>query len=121
MEDFSSEDIQNAANEVRGTDFGDFMFRDPGFNRTSRKRTSRRITSRKQTSRRKTSRKQTTRVKTSRKRTSCRHTSRKRTSRRTTRRRPTECRRCVNTIQGNYQIERCWDGNNMSYFRMARR
>ncbi|WP_420491581.1 CotG/ExsB N-terminal domain-containing protein, partial [Neobacillus drentensis] len=56
MSEFSSGDIQNAADEARQGGMWDFMFRDPGHNRgTSRRRTSRnRNTSRRNTSRRNT-------------------------------------------------------------------
>ncbi|MCL6574254.1 MAG: hypothetical protein K6T88_21680 [Bacillus sp. (in: Bacteria)] len=63
MKEFTAEDIQRAADEVRRGGFGDFMFSNPGQNhtttrrRTSKRRTkSRRVTSRKNTSRRNTSR-----------------------------------------------------------------
>jgi hypothetical protein len=53
MSEFSPEEIQRAADEVRHRGFGDFMFRDPGHNqgtsstshRTTRKNTTRRTTS----------------------------------------------------------------------------
>ncbi|WP_420490643.1 CotG/ExsB N-terminal domain-containing protein, partial [Neobacillus drentensis] len=64
MSNFSPEDIQRAADEVRHGDFWDFLFRDPSQNRrTTRRRTSRRRTSRQQrTSRMNTSRRNTSRV-----------------------------------------------------------
>ena len=107
MSEFSSEDIQSAAEEVRRSNFGDFMFRDPGSNRgTSRRRTSRRNTSRRNTSRRNTSRRNTTRRVTSRRNTSRRNTSR---------------RRCINTTEGNFLVRRCWEGSNMSFFSRTKR
>ena len=61
MSDFSAEDIQRAADEVRQGDFWGFMFRDPGHDRrTTRRRTSRRRTSgQRMTSRMNTSRRNT--------------------------------------------------------------
>jgi hypothetical protein len=115
LRDFSQEEIQNAAEEVRRSNFGDFMFRDPGFNRgTSGRRTTRRNTSRnRQTSRRNTSRKRvTTRRHTSRRHTSRRHTSSRHTSRRVTSRHL----RCFNSNEGNYLVRRCFDGSNMALF-----
>lgn len=124
MSEFSSENIQRAAEEVRGTNFGDFMFRDPGYmQRTSRRRTStRRRTSRRNTSRRHTSRRMTSSRNTSRRMTSRRRTSRRRTSRRRTSRRNTSVRRrCYTTTQGNYVVERCFEGSNQSYYRATMR
>ncbi|MFK9094811.1 CotG/ExsB N-terminal domain-containing protein [Bacillus salipaludis] len=122
MSEFTQEDIQMAADEVRRGGFGDFMFRDPGRNRgTSRRRTSRRQTSRRNTSRRKTSRnRNTSRRNTSRRRTSRRMTSRRRTSRRMTSRRRTSrrnrrmcCSEWRNTSRGNQQMKSCWQDGNM--------
>ncbi|MBO0962241.1 hypothetical protein J1P26_21295 [Neobacillus sp. MM2021_6] len=106
MSEFSPEEIQNAADEVRRGGFGDFMFRDPGQNRgTSRRRTTRRqITSRRRTTSRDTSRNRNT---------TRRNTSRRRTSRKTTRR---CCSGWRNTSRGNEQTRSCWrDGNMWEY------
>ncbi|WP_373605390.1 CotG/ExsB N-terminal domain-containing protein [Bacillus sp. AFS031507] len=138
MSDFSAEDIQRAADEVRRGGFGDFMFRDPGQNRgTTRRRTSgrrmtlRRNTSRRNTSgnrntsRRNTSRRNTSRRNTSRRRTSRRNTSRRNTSRRRTSRRRTS--RCCKwsgwryNSRSNTQINRCWKDGNMWNLRVRRR
>ncbi|MED3561943.1 MULTISPECIES: CotG/ExsB N-terminal domain-containing protein [Bacillus] len=110
MNDFSSEEIQRAAEEVQRGGFGDFMFRDPGFGRTSRKATSRRNTSRKRT---------TTRKKTSRK-----QTSRKVTSRKPTTRHRNHCANRSNwhtTVRGNQEISTCWDDGNMWEIRIRNR
>ncbi|MFF2450374.1 CotG/ExsB N-terminal domain-containing protein [Neobacillus sp. NPDC058068] len=120
MEEITPEKIQSAADEARRGGFGDFMFRDPGFNRgASRRRTTKqRTSSRGTTSRKNTSRRNTSGQRnTSRKNTSRRKTSRRRTTRRNTIRR----RNCKTTFQGNWQIERCWDDSNQSYFRMKSR
>lgn len=111
LRDFSQEEIQNAAKEVRRSNFGDFMFRDPGFNRrTTRRRTSsNRHTSRRNTSKnRHTSRKNTSKNRvTTRRLTSRRHTSRRVTSRRL---------RCFNSTEGNYLVKRCFEDSNMALF-----
>lgn len=112
MSEFSPEEIQRAADEVRRGGFGDFMFRDPGKNRgTSRRRTTRRqMTSRRRTSSRDTSRN--------------RNTSRRKTSRRRTSRRPTSrcCSGWRNTSRGNEQTRSCWqDGNMWEYCVRIRR
>jgi hypothetical protein len=133
MSDFSAEDIQRAADEVRRGGFGDFMFRDPGQNRgttsrrTSRRRTSgRQMTSRQNTSRRNTSRnRNTSRRNTSRRNTSSRNTSRRNTSRRRTSRRRTS--RCCKwsgwriSSRSNTQINRCWEDGSMGNLRVRRR
>lgn len=128
MREFSAEDIQSAADEVRRGDFWDFLFRDPGQNRgTTRKRTSRRRTSgRRMTSRRNTSRRNTSRNRnTSRRNTSRRNTSRRNTSRRNTSRRRTS--RCCKwsgwrrNSRGNTLVNRCWRDGNMWNLRIRRR
>ncbi|MFP5110311.1 CotG/ExsB N-terminal domain-containing protein [Neobacillus sp. C211] len=128
MSDFSAEDIQRAADEVRRGGFGDFMFRDPGQNRgTTRRRTSgRRMTSRRNTSRRITSgNRNTSRRNTSRRNTSRRNTSRRNTSRRNTSRRRTS--RCCKwsgwryNSRSNTRINRCWKDGNMWNLRVRRR
>ncbi|MBT2734792.1 CotG/ExsB N-terminal domain-containing protein [Bacillus sp. ISL-7] len=123
MSDFSAEDIQRAADEVRRGGFGDFMFRDPGQNRgTTRRRTSRRGTSgRRMTSRRNTSRRNTS----GNRNTSRRNTSRRNTSRRNTSRRRTS--RCCKwsgwryNSRSNTRINRCWKDGNMWNLRVRRR
>lgn len=98
MRNFSSDVIQKAAEEVKKSEHGDLMFRDPGHKRrksTRRKhpkppKSKHRITSRKKTSKRPaTSTKNTSRKQnTSRRNTSRRqNTSRRKTSRRNTSRR----------------------------------
>jgi surface antigen len=138
MSEFSAEDIQRAADEVRRGGFGDFMFRDPGQNRgTTRRRTSRRGTSgRRMTSRRNTSRRNTSgnrntsRRNTSRRNTSRRNTSRRNTSRRNTSRRNTSRRRTSRCCKwsgwrynsrSNTRINRCWKDGNMWNLRVRRR
>jgi hypothetical protein len=97
MRDYSSEEIQQAAEEVKRSEYGDLMFRDPGYKRRSRnKMHPKRITSRQANSSRIrhtsvmiTSHRVTSRqVNTSR----IRHTSVMVTSRRVTSRRPNTSR-----------------------------
>ena len=140
MSEFSQEDIQRAADDVRRGGFGYFMFRDPGHNRrSSRRRTSRRqmtsrrrisqrrmtsrrrISQRRMTSRRITSRRVTSRNRnTSRRITSRRHTSRRKTSSRCTSRRKHRlvCSDWRNTSSGNEQTKSCWKDGNMWEFRI---
>ncbi|MDR6999252.1 CotG/ExsB N-terminal domain-containing protein [Neobacillus niacini] len=111
MNEYSSEDIQRAAEEVQRGGFGDFMFRDPGFGRTSRRQTS---------SRRNTSRKRTT----TRRKTSRKQTSRKVTSRRHTTRHRNHCGHRSNwrtMVRGNQEISTCWDDGNMWELRIRNR
>jgi hypothetical protein len=131
MRNFSSDDIQKAAEEVKKSEHEDLMFRDPGHKRRTRhKRSSgrkhklpkslHRITSRHKKSRRPTTstRKTSRKQKTSRRNTSRRNTSRNHqtsmviTSRRNTSRqqntfrwgipRPIRGRFCCNQSQRNH-------------------
>lgn len=103
MSEFSSEEIQRAADEVRRGGFGDFMFRGPSRNRgtSSSSRSTTRHSDR-----------QTTR----------RHTSGKRC---TTRRYPTKCfkvKSCwQNSHRGSHQTKSYWDNGNMWKLRVRRR
>lgn len=103
MSEFSSEEIQRAADEVRRGGFGDFMFRGPSRNR----RTS-------------SSSRNTTRH-------SSRHTTRRHTSakRCTTRRYPTKCFKIKSCWQSsnrsNHQTKSYWDSGNMWKLRVRRR
>jgi hypothetical protein len=119
MREFSEEDIQRAADEVKQGDFWDFMFRDPGQNRgTTRKRTSRSKTSgRLMTSRRNTSRRNTSRNHN----TSRRNTSRRNTSKRKTSRCCCHDSKWRNSSRGNYQMKCCWKDGNMWSLRIRKR
>ncbi|WP_413298802.1 hypothetical protein AA0X95_14065 [Bacillus sp. 1P10SD] len=103
MSEFSSEEIQRAADEVSRGGFGDFMFRGPSRNR----RTS-------------SSSRNTTRH-------SSRHTTRRHTSakRCTTRRYPTKCFKIKSGWQSshssNHQKKCYWDNGNMWKLRVRRR
>lgn len=98
--EFSPEEIQTAADEVRTGGFGDFMFMDPNRNRmTTRRRTSSRP---QQTSRKRTSRKQTSRKRTSRRLDLC-------------------CSEWQNTARGRHQSQSCWKDSNMWVYRLRRR
>ncbi|WP_191273972.1 CotG/ExsB N-terminal domain-containing protein [Neobacillus kokaensis] len=103
--EFSPEEIQSAAEEVRMGGFGDFMFMDPNRNRrTTRKRTSSRPRQ------------------TSHPRTSSRHTSRKKTSRkRTSRQMDLCCTEWRNTARGRHQTKSCWKDSNMWVYKWRRR
>ncbi|AZU62877.1 CotG/ExsB N-terminal domain-containing protein [Neobacillus mesonae] len=108
--EFSPEEIQTAAEDVRTRGFGDFMFMDPNRNRmTTRRKTSsrQRHTSRKRTSSKHTSRKQTSRKRTSRKRTS--------------RKMDLCCTEWRNTARGRHQTMSCWKDNNMWVYKWRRR
>ncbi|MBL4951809.1 hypothetical protein RCG24_04250 [Neobacillus sp. OS1-32] len=107
--EFSPEEIQTAANEVRRGGFGDFMFMDPNRNQMT---TQRRTSSRPQ----QTSRKRTSRMQTSRNRT-----SRKKTSRRTSRHLDLCCTEWRNTGRGRHQTMSCWKDSNMWVYRVRRR
>ncbi|MCM3570363.1 CotG/ExsB N-terminal domain-containing protein [Neobacillus mesonae] len=107
--EFSPEEIQSAADEVRTGGFGDFMFMDPNQNRrTTRRRTSSRP---QQTSQNRTSSRQSSRKRTSRKVTS-RHTSRKM---------DLCCTEWQNTGRGRHQSQSCWKDSNMWVYRLRRR
>ncbi len=103
MSEFSAEDIQRAADEVRRGGFGDFMFRDPGNEHAT---TSSHVTTRRKTSKRLTS-------------SSNRTTSHSNPVSHT--------RRCNchtgwrNSPRGNTQIKTCWEDGNMWEFCIRRR
>lgn len=117
--EFTPEDIQQAANEARQREFGDFMFRDPGMNRGGMggmgPGMGPRMTSRRTSRQRMTSSRLTTR----------RHTSEnRRTSRRRTSRRPVKdliCTKWRTTARGKNQSQSCWKDGNMWVYKKRRR
>lgn len=105
MSEFSAEDIQRAADEVRRGGFGDFMFRDPGIQQTTTSSSSR-MTTRRITSRRLTS------------------SSSRVTSHNNHVHHPKRCEGQTgwrNTPHGNTQTKICWDNGNMWEFCIRRR